>query len=314
MCGRFLLNSPLVELQRAFRFPERPNLGPRYNVAPTQTVPIVRRRRGRGRARARPRPLGPGAVLGQGSLDREQDDQRPGGGDREQARLPGGVKARRCLVPADGFYEWQKVEGGKQPMLIRLRSMSPSRSPACGRPGAGPTGPSRRARSSRRSRSRTAPIHNRMPVILEPADYDRWLDPSQPGAQALLRPCPDEWLEAYPVSTRVNTPRNDSADSDRADPEPGLKGQGREVACPCHGTKERTSARSTRSAWRICASGTSSPRRASECRHQTELTTGFLTWERVPHTYLTDLERKLRCTRCGNRQGNTLSVRLVPRN
>ena len=50
------------------------------------------------------------------------------------------------------------------------------------------------------------------------------------------------------------------------------------------------------------------------CRHQTELTAGFLTWERPPHTYLTDLERKLRCTRCGNRQDNTLSVRLVPRN
>ena len=50
------------------------------------------------------------------------------------------------------------------------------------------------------------------------------------------------------------------------------------------------------------------------CRHQTELSAGFLAWERVPHTYLTDLERKLRCTRCGNRQGNTLSVRLVPRN
>ena len=50
------------------------------------------------------------------------------------------------------------------------------------------------------------------------------------------------------------------------------------------------------------------------CRHQTELSAGFLAWERVPHTYLTELERKLRCTRCGNRQGNTLSVRLVPRN
>ena len=51
-----------------------------------------------------------------------------------------------------------------------------------------------------------------MPVILDPADYDRWLDPSQPDGQALLRPCPDEWLEAFPVSTRVNSPRNDTAD------------------------------------------------------------------------------------------------------
>jgi hypothetical protein len=51
-----------------------------------------------------------------------------------------------------------------------------------------------------------------------------------------------------------------------------------------------------------------------QCRHQTELTAGFLTWERSPHAYLTELERKLRCTRCGNRKDNTLSVRLVPRN
>jgi hypothetical protein len=60
-----------------------------------------------------------------------------------------------------------------------------------------------------RAEQRLAPMHNRMPVILEPADYDRWLDASQPDGQALLRPCPDEWLEAHPISTRVNNVRND---------------------------------------------------------------------------------------------------------
>ena len=58
----------------------------------------------------------------------------------------------------------------------------------------------------------TAPIHDRMPVILGPANHGRWPDPSQPGAQELLRPCPDDWLEAFPVSTRVNSPCYDSAD------------------------------------------------------------------------------------------------------
>ena len=116
-------------------------------------------------------------------------------------------------MPADGFYEWQKVDGGKQPMLIRLRSQRSLR--VCR-----PVGELARARRARRDvhdrdhepNAVTAPIHNRMPVILDPADYDRWLDPSQPDGKALLRPCPDEWLEAFPVSTRVNTPRNDSAD------------------------------------------------------------------------------------------------------
>ncbi len=57
-----------------------------------------------------------------------------------------------------------------------------------------------------------APIHDRMPVILGPASYDRWLDPGQVGAEELLRPCPDDWLEAFPVSTRVNNVRNDVAE------------------------------------------------------------------------------------------------------
>ena len=57
----------------------------------------------------------------------------------------------------------------------------------------------------------TAPIHNRMPVILDPTDYDRWLDVELIGVGELLRPCPADWLEAYPVSQRVNRPQNDDA-------------------------------------------------------------------------------------------------------
>jgi putative SOS response-associated peptidase YedK len=57
-----------------------------------------------------------------------------------------------------------------------------------------------------------APLHNRMPVILDPADYDTWLDPTQPDAEALLRPCSDDWLEVVPVSTGVNNVRNEGPD------------------------------------------------------------------------------------------------------
>ena len=122
MCGRFLLNSPLVELQRAFRFPERPNLGPRYNVAPTQTVPIVRRRQdGEGRELALVRwglvPFWAKDL----SIGSKMINARAEGIESKPA-FQAAFKARRCLVPADGFYEWQKVDGGKQPMLIRLRS------------------------------------------------------------------------------------------------------------------------------------------------------------------------------------------------
>ena len=131
----------------------------------------------------------------------------------EKPAFRAAFKARRCLVPADGFYEWQKVDGGKQPMLIRLRSKSTFAFAGLWEVWRSPEGPVETCTIvTTEPNAVTAPIHNRMPVILEPADYDRWLDPSQPDAQALLRPCPDDWLEAYPVSTRVNTPRNDTAD------------------------------------------------------------------------------------------------------
>jgi putative SOS response-associated peptidase YedK len=70
-----------------------------------------------------------------------------------------------------------------------------------------------------------AELHDRMPVILDPADYDRWLDPEAPGAEELLRPCPAEWLEAVPVSTRVNSPANDDESILQTEGEP-LKVQG----------------------------------------------------------------------------------------
>ena len=122
MCGRFLLNSPLVELQRAFRFPERPNLEPRYNVAPTQTVPIARLRKDReGRELALVR-WGLVAFWAKDlSIGSKMINARAEGIESKPA-FQAAFKARRCLVPADGFYEWQKVDGGKQPMLIRLRS------------------------------------------------------------------------------------------------------------------------------------------------------------------------------------------------
>ena len=98
-------------------------------------------------------------------------------------------------------------------MLIRLRSGKPFGFAGLWESWRGPKGPVETCTIvTTEPNAVTAPIHNRMPVILDPADYDRWLDPSQPEAEALLRPCSDDWLEAFAVSTRVNTPRNDSAD------------------------------------------------------------------------------------------------------
>ena len=98
-------------------------------------------------------------------------------------------------------------------MLIRQRSGEPFGFAGLRETWRGPEGPvETRTIVTTGPDAVTAPIHDRMPVILAPADRGRWLDPAQPDAQALLRPCPDDWLEAFPVSTRVNSPRHDCAD------------------------------------------------------------------------------------------------------
>jgi putative SOS response-associated peptidase YedK len=122
-------------------------------------------------------------------------------------------RARRCIVPASGFYEWRRQgRGPKQPYLIRCREREP-----IGFAGLWESWEDRGTGEVVETctiitcapNELMAELHDRMPVILDPADYERWLDPSVPGAEELLRPCPAEWLEAMPVSTRVNSPAND---------------------------------------------------------------------------------------------------------
>jgi putative SOS response-associated peptidase YedK len=123
------------------------------------------------------------------------------------------VKKRRCLVVADGFYEWQKTDGQKQPYLIHLKDNSPFAF-------AGLWERWKRGEQAIESCSIIVtepnavlePIHDRMPVILSPDDYGLWLDPDVEDGkrlQSLLRPYPPDEMEAYPISTLVNNPGND---------------------------------------------------------------------------------------------------------
>ena len=133
----------------------------------------------------------------------------------EKPAFRGAFRKRRCLVPADGFYEWRKHEGGgpKQPMLIRRRDREPFALAGLWEHWRGPEGEVETCTIlTTEANAVLAPIHDRMPVILGPATYDRWLDPARPEAEELLRPCPDEWLEAFPVSKQVNNVRNDAAE------------------------------------------------------------------------------------------------------
>ena len=211
MCGRYLLTSPVDLLRQLFRFMERPNLGPRYNIAPTQEVPIVRLTREGDR---------PELIMARwGLVPYWADDLKIGNrliNARAETveRTPAFREAyqrRRCLVPADGFYEWRKEGRQRQPLLIRRRDQEPFALAGLWERWKQPDGQILRSCTIATcpANALVAEVHDRMPVILAENDHARWLDPAQGDGRALLRPCPAEWLEALPVSPRVNSPAHD---------------------------------------------------------------------------------------------------------
>jgi len=125
-------------------------------------------------------------------------------------------RQRRCLVPASGFYEWKVQDGGKQPYLIRPRGGGLLSFAGLWEIWAGPEGEVRSFTIiTTEPNELMATLHNRMPVILHPSDYARWLDPAPQtpaDLQPLLRPFPAEDMSAHPVGTLVNSPGNDRAE------------------------------------------------------------------------------------------------------
>lgn len=236
MCGRFTLTDPDQELAVQFNLPEIPDMQPRYNIAPTQPVAAVRAVPQSQEASSAPSRGSQGvrelALLHWGLIPFWAKDPKIGARminarsetAAEKPAFRAAFRRRRCLVVADGFYEWQKVEGGKQPFYIRLRDgqrfafaglweiwKNPDAS-------AGTSGNGGLIESctilTTEPNGLLSPIHNRMPVILHPGDYDLWLSPSMEDAdrlQPLLRAYPAEEMEAFPVSRFVNRPENDDA-------------------------------------------------------------------------------------------------------
>jgi putative SOS response-associated peptidase YedK len=137
---------------------------------------------------------------------------------------------RRCIVPADAFYEWRPSKSSstkrppRQPYLVHRRDGEPMafaglweiwRDPAV----PDDDDPDAWVRScaivTTNANALLEPIHSRMPVVLGEADWDRWLDPASDdlaALEAMLHPAPEDWLEMYPVSTRVNSPDNNDAE------------------------------------------------------------------------------------------------------
>ena len=215
MCGRYAITTAPEAIRRLFGYPEQPNFPPRFNVAPTQPIPIVRVVEGKRQF----------ALVRWGLIPSWVKDPRNfsllinarGESAAEKPAFRNAMKRRRCLVPADGFYEWKKVGAGKQPYFIRLKSGEPMAFAGLWETWTGPNGEEvETAAIVTTNANRTlAPIHDRMPVILPPDQFDFWLDCAEVDAKmaaALIMPARDDLLEAYPVSTRVNRTANDSED------------------------------------------------------------------------------------------------------
>ncbi len=215
MCGRFTLITPAEALAEQFQLFEIPSLVPRYNIAPTQPVAAVRRVPGDGQREL--------VLLRWGLVPFWAKD--PGIGARminarsetvaEKPAFRAAFRRRRCLVLADGFYEWRRLERGKQPFYVRLRDERPFAFAGLWEhwEGSDEAAIDSCTLMTTEPNDLIRPVHSRMPVILAPKDYDLWLDPGVQKAdllRPLLRPYPSEGMLAYPISTWVNKPKNDS--------------------------------------------------------------------------------------------------------
>jgi putative SOS response-associated peptidase YedK len=216
MCGRYLLKSPVDALRRAFGFVEQPNLMPRYNIAPTQDAPVVRQRR-------EPKGERTLQMLRWGLIPSWAKDTKMGAklinarseSIAEKPSFRSAFRRRRCLVPADGFYEWRAEGARKQPYLIVRRDREPFAFAGLWERWTPKEGEAIDSFTivTTDANALLQPLHVRMPVILAPEDYGRWLDPDAVEADLLplLRPAPEEWLGYAPVSPRVNAASVDDA-------------------------------------------------------------------------------------------------------
>jgi putative SOS response-associated peptidase YedK len=214
MCGRFTLITPAEVVAEQFQLIEAPSLSPRYNVAPTQPVAAVRPSPGNG---GRELVLLRWGLVPFWAKDPAIGSRMINARSETVAQKPAfraAFRRRRCLVPADGFYEWQRQEQGKQPFYIRLGDEKPFAFAGLWEHWEGPDETTIESCTllTTEPNDLIRLLHNRMPVILAPSDYDLWLDPGVQEAellQPLLRPYPSENMIAYPISTWVNSPRNE---------------------------------------------------------------------------------------------------------
>ena len=211
MCGRYTLRTPIDVLAEEFQIEEYPSLiTPNYNVAPTQEVAAVVEEDEKRKLEMFHWGLIPSwakdPAIGNKMINARAETVS------EKPSFRKAFKVRRCLILADGFYEWQKIDSGKQPYHIKMQDGSPFAFAGLWETW-GRNGEEIRSCSiiTTEANDLMNEIHHRMPVILPTEDYAMWLDPDfdeKEPLTSLLKPYPADAMEAYPVSRRVNKPSN----------------------------------------------------------------------------------------------------------
>ncbi len=209
MCGRYSLTSPVEAMRHLFGLSVSANLAPRYNIAPSQEVVIARLDAEGGLEWA----LARWGLVPSWAKDPAIGDRMINARSETVAEKPSfraAFRRRRCLIPADGFYEWRRMKGAKQPYRIHLEGNRPFAFAGLWErwEGAGRIIESCAILTTNAAPA-IRPIHHRMPVILPPQAHAAWLDVSQPFSLADLSPLGDEALRAHAVSQIVNRPAND---------------------------------------------------------------------------------------------------------
>jgi putative SOS response-associated peptidase YedK len=221
MCGRYVIISTPEAIRALFGYLEQPNFPPRYNVAPTQPIPIVRLVDGKRSF----------TLMRWGLLPSWVKDPKTfpllinarGESVLDKPAFRNAMRRRRCLIPTDGFYEWrvgEKVGGPKRPYFVHPKRDAEGRAPPLAFAGlyetwTGPNGEELDTAAivtTAANRTLTA-IHDRMPVFVPKDAFDLWLDCANVEADVaatLIRPAADDLLEAYEISTAVNRVANDS--------------------------------------------------------------------------------------------------------
>jgi len=239
MCGRYLITTAPEALRKLFRYAEQPNFPARYNVAPTQPVPIVRMWEGARQF----------ALVRWGFLPAWVKDPKNfsllfnarGDTALEKPAFRNAMVRRRCLFPADGFYEWKADGKTRRPFAVLPKKGGPVAFAGLWETWMGPNGEEVETAAilTTDANHTLRHIHSRMPAVIPPDAFDLWLDCRSVEASvaaAMLVPAQEELFEAYEIGPAVNRAANDTpdlllpADPNAAPPPPPVKKRARKAA------------------------------------------------------------------------------------